>query len=408
MELALSGIRTPGVRQVCPSRVGNPTTREVRPCQTVHAFDTHVLACILATGLAEAERCGSQLSDAIGLTGSDILDILVSRFPLVSLKGWFLDALPEPVVDMEEAENAIRLAVDAAERMAHVQVESVIINVSGGRIGSQHYNAKVPIGGRAVSESDVHRVLEVAAGQTAQDGRAVLHALPTGFSLDATGGIRDPKGMIGDVLGADLHVVSCDSAPARNLMLAVERCHLRIEAMVTTPYASGLAVLADDEAEMGTALVDLGGGTTSIGVFAGVHLTHVDAFAVGGNHVTMDIARGLSIRVSDAERLKTLYGSCISSASDERETVAVNRPGEDGDATTHLPKSQLVRIIKPRVEEILELVRDRLKDAGFSAQAGRRLLLTGGACQLTGLSEAASLIISSQVRIGRAVGIQRV
>lgn len=310
------------------------------------------------------------------------------------------------VVDMDEAENAIRLAVDAAERMAHVQVESVIINVSGGRIGSQHYNAKVPIGGRAVSESDVHRVLEVAAGQTARDGRAVLHALPTGFSLDATSGIRDPKGMIGDVLGADLHVVSCDSAPARNLMLAVERCHLRIEAMVTTPYASGLAALADDEAEMGTALVDLGGGTTSIGVFAGGHLTHVDAFAVGGNHVTMDIARGLSIRVSDAERLKTLYGSCISSASDERETVAVNQAGEDGEATTHLPKSQLVRIIKPRVEEILELVRDRLKDAGFSAQAGRRLLLTGGACQLTGLPEAARRIISSQVRVGRPLGIQ--
>jgi cell division protein FtsA len=310
------------------------------------------------------------------------------------------------VVDMDEAENAIRLAVDAAERMAGVQVESVIVNLSGGRLGSQLYHAQVGIGGKAVSDQDIHRVLEAAASRTEQQGRALLHSLPTGFSLDSTRGIRDPKGMIGDTLGADMHVVSCDAAAARNLMLAIERCHLDVEAVVSTSYAAGLSALVDDEAEMGAALVDMGGGTTTIGVFADGHLTHVDAIAVGGNHVTMDIARGLTIRVSDAERLKTLYGSCISSPSDERETISVAQVGEDGEHPIHVPKSHLVRIIRPRVEEILELVRDRLQAAGFAPQAGRRLVLTGGAAQLTGMPEAARRIISNQVRVGRPLGIQ--
>lgn len=310
------------------------------------------------------------------------------------------------VVDMDEAENAIRLAVDAAERMAGVEVGSVIVSVTGGRLSSQHYSAKVAVGGKAVSDYDVHRVLEASCATMARQGRAVLHSLPTGFSLDRTRSIRDPKGMIGDELGADMHVVGCDAAAARNLMLAIERCHLQIDALVATPYAAGLAVLADDEAELDVALIDMGGGTTSVGIFAGGHLAHVDAVAVGGNHVTTDIARGLTTRLSDAERLKTLHGTCIVSASDERETIAVPQVGDEHDQPNHLPKSHLVRIIRPRVEEILELVRDRLNAAGFPAHAGRRLVLTGGACQLTGMPEAARRILSPQVRIGRPLGIQ--
>ncbi|HEX4765733.1 MAG TPA: cell division protein FtsA [Lichenihabitans sp.] len=309
------------------------------------------------------------------------------------------------VVDMDEAESAIRLAVDAAERMAGVEVSSVIVNVTGGRLSSQHYSAKVAVGGKAVSDYDVHRVLEASTATMARQGRAVLHSLPTGFTLDRTRGIRDPKGMIGDELGADMHVVGCDAAAARNLILAIERCHLSIEAMVATPYAAGLSVLVDDEAELDVALIDMGGGTTSVGVFAGGHLAHVDAVAVGGNHVTTDIARGLTTRLSDAERLKTLHGTCIVSASDERETIAVPQVGDEHDQPNHLPKSHLVRIIRPRVEEILELVRDRLAAAGFPAQ-GRRLVLSGGASLLTGMPEAARRILSPQVRIGRPLGIQ--
>ncbi|HEY8578373.1 MAG TPA: cell division protein FtsA [Beijerinckiaceae bacterium] len=309
------------------------------------------------------------------------------------------------VIDMVEAEKAIRLAVDAAERMAGVQVESVIVNITGGRLGSSLYGAKVRVGGDSVGEGDIHRVLEAAASRTAQQGRAALHSLPTSFTLDGASGIREPKGMMGAELGAQMHVVSSDAAAVRNLMLAVERCHLDIEAVVATPYASGLAALVDDEAEMGTAVIDFGGGTTSIAVFAESRLAHVDAIAVGGQHVTMDIARGMTLRLADAERLKTYYGSCIPSPSDERETIAVTQVGDDGDHVTHLPKSRLVRIIKPRVEEILELTRDRLAAAGYAPQAGQRLVLTGGASQLTGLAEAARRILSGQVRMGRPLGI---
>jgi cell division protein FtsA len=308
------------------------------------------------------------------------------------------------VVDLEQVENAIRRAVDSAERMAGVQVESVILNVSGGRIGSQLYNAQVGIGGRGVMEADVQLVLEACAARTQQQGKAVLHSLPTGFSLGDMRNIRDPKGMIGDSLGVDMHVVSCDAIVARNLMLAVERCHLSIEAMVATPYAAGLAALVDDEAELGTILIDMGAGTTSIGVFAGGSLVHVDALALGGGHVTLDVARGLNTRLADAERLKTLYGACLAS-SDERETIAVTLAGEDGDHPTHMPKSQLLRIIRPRVEEILELVRDRLKSAGFAANSAARFILTGGGSQLTGMPEAAKQILAGQIRIGRPLGI---
>jgi cell division protein FtsA len=309
------------------------------------------------------------------------------------------------VVDMDAAEGAIRFAVDAAERMAGVQVESVIVNATGGRLSSRFYDAKVAIAGRAVTQADVHRVLETCTTRGGQQGRAVLHALPIGFALGQTRHIQDPRGMVGDELGADMHVLSCDAAAVHNLMLAVERCHLTVDAMVATPYAAGLAALTGDEAEFGAALIDMGAGTTSVSVFCGGHLRHVEAFAVGGNHVTMDVARGLGIRLADAERLKTLYGSCLPSVFDESETISVVQGAEEGERPAHLPKAQLISIIRPRVEEILEFVRDRLKNAGFPAHPGRWLVLTGGACQLTGMQAAVKRIVSGQVRTGRPLGI---
>lgn len=311
------------------------------------------------------------------------------------------------IVDLESAELCIRQAVHAAERMAKVEVQSVIVNLTGGRLGSQHFNASVELRGNSVSDADIKRVLAAAATHSIRPGRAVLHALPTGYALDSQPGVLDPRGLIGRALSVDMHVVATEAAAARNLMLAVERCHLEIEAVIATPYAAGLSALVDDETEMGAVLIDMGGGTTSMGVFANSHLMHADAIAVGGHHITMDVARGLSTRVAAAERLKTLYGSTMSSPSDERDMIAVPQVDDDErDMPNHLAKSHLVRIIKPRVEEILELVRDRLNNAGFSAQAGRRVVLTGGACQLTGLPEVARRILGGQVRTGRPLGIK--
>ncbi len=310
------------------------------------------------------------------------------------------------VVDMDEAESAIRQTVDAAERMAGVQLEGIIVSASGGRLASQHFAATTSIGGREVSDFDVHRVLEASATHHLHRGRVALHSLATGFSLDGVGGVHDPRNMIGEELGVDLHVATCDQAAVRNLALAVERGHLAIEAMAAAPYAAGLAVLEPDEAEMGVIVVDMGAGSTSLAVFAGGALTHVDAVVLGGNHVTMDIARGLDVRLSDAERLKTFHGAAIASPSDDRETITFDHVGESGQHPVHAPKSHLVRIIRPRVEETLEFLRDRLAKAGYPAGASRRVVLTGGACQLTGAPEAARRILGGQVRVGRPIGVE--
>lgn len=310
------------------------------------------------------------------------------------------------IVDLDAAEQAIRLAVDAAERMAGVEVESVIVNMSGGRLGARTHAARLDVSGTAVADSDAHRVLTAAALSAADPGRVALHMIPKGFWLDAQRGVADPRGMIGDTLGAELSISSCDVSAARNLMLAVERCHLRVAAIVASPYAAGLSTLVDDEAELGAALIDFGGGATTIAAFAEDRLAHVDALPVGGYHVTMDIARGLSISLADAERLKTTHGGCLPGAADERETLSTHRVGDERDRPVQIARSELTRIIRPRVEEILELARDRLAQAGFSAHAARRLVLTGGASQLNGLADLARAVVSPQARMGRPLGVE--
>jgi cell division protein FtsA len=311
------------------------------------------------------------------------------------------------VVDLEAAEAAIRQAIHAAERMAKVEIQSVIVGMTGGRLSSHRFDSRVDVRGGMVSGADIGRVLEAASARDLRPGRAVLHALPTGFNLDGERRIVDPTGMVGEVLGVDLHVVTGEAAAARNLMLAVEHCHLGVEAVIATPYASGLSVLTDDDAEMGCVVIDMGAGTTSWGVFSGGHVVHLDAIAVGGHHVTMDVARGLTTRVSVAERLKVLHGGAVSGPSDERDMISVPQPeGNGADGVQQVARAQLVRIIRPRIEEILELVRDRLSNAGFAGQAGRRVVLTGGASQLAGLPDIAQRILGGQVRIGRALGIK--
>src|ERR1700689_5064780 len=310
------------------------------------------------------------------------------------------------VVNLAQVEEGIRQAVDAAERMAAVEIESVILPISSGRLSGELFGADVDIVGSGVSEGDIARVLAAGGRHSQRDGRAVLHSLPVGYSIDGTDGIRDPRGMLGGRFGVDMHVATTDIAAARNLMLAVERCHLDVEAMVASPYVAGLSVLADDEADLGAAVVDMGAGTTTMAAFLGGRLVHVEGFALGGQHVTMDIARGLNARISDAERIKTLYGSVLTGGSDERDMITVPPLNDDEREQTQFASgATLVGIVKPRVEEILEMVRDRLVASSFSAEQRGRVILTGGACQLTGLPDLASRIFGRQIRIGRPLGI---
>ncbi len=310
------------------------------------------------------------------------------------------------VIDIQEAEEALRLAVDSAERMAGVHVESVVVSMTAGRMSSELYAATVHLQGPSAADGDIARVLTAGSRHSVRDGRVVLHSLPIGYAIDDARGIRDPRGMLGRSLGVDMHVVTAEVAAARNLMLVVERCHLGVEAMVAAPYVSGLSVLADDEADLGAAVVDLGAGTTTVAVFSGGRFVHADGFALGGNHVTMDLARGLTTTVADAERMKTLWGAAVSGPSDDRDMINVPSVGDDEHEPPRIiPRAGLVRIIRPRVEEILEMVRDRLAASPFAADPRGRVILTGGAAQLTGLSELASRILNRQVRVGRPLGI---
>ena len=310
------------------------------------------------------------------------------------------------IVDMDAAETSILKTIHAAEQMAGDTIRSILVNVSGGHPMSHRVGVEVSVAGHEVGDPDVRRALNQGRGQHGPNGREMLHFIPLGFTIDGNRGIRDPRGMYGERLGVDMHVVTAETGSVRNLVTCIARAHLDVAAMVVSPYAAGLAALVEDEIDLGVTLIDMGGGTTSVAVFFDGSVIHTDCIPAGGVHVTSDIARGLSTPVNHAERIKTLYGSCMASAADEREVIDVPPIGENGHAhTNHVPKSFLVGIIQPRVEEIFEMVRSRLEASGFDRVAGRRVVLTGGASQLQGVRELAALVLGKQVRMGRPVGM---
>lgn len=310
------------------------------------------------------------------------------------------------IIDLDAAGTSIRSAVHAAEEMAGEQIERAVVNLSGGYAASRIVKTEIAVGRREISDSDMRQVLERGYVMRDAPDRQVIHSIPVGFSIDDSRGVLDPRGMVGERLGVNMHIVTAAIASVRNHTAALARSHLEAEALVVSPYAAGLACLVEDERDLGVTVVDMGGGTTTIGVFFGGNLIFADAVPVGGMHVTNDIARGLSTPLAHAERMKALFGSAISSTLDEREMIAVPQIGEEDDAhVNHVPKSLLVSIIAPRLEETFELVRNRLDASGCDTLAGRRVVLTGGACQLHGARELAGLILDKQIRVGRPMRI---
>jgi cell division protein FtsA len=306
------------------------------------------------------------------------------------------------IVDLEATGTSVLNVVHAAEEMAGETIQRVVANLSGGFSASRIIKAEIGITGREITDAEMRRVLEHGYLMREPGDRQIIHSVPVGFSVDDSRGIRDPRGMLGERLGVNMHVVTASAASVRNHTAAVGRSHLEVEALVVSPYASGLACLVEDEIGLGVTVIDMGGGTTTIGVFFDGNLIFADYVPVGGAHVTNDIARGLSTGVAHAERMKTLFGSAISTSTDEREMIAVPQIGEEEEGhVNHVPKSLLVGIIAPRIEETFELVRNRLEASGFDKVAGRRVVLTGGACQLHGAREFAGLILDKQVRMGR-------
>src|ERR1700744_6365785 len=313
------------------------------------------------------------------------------------------------VVDLAECEQAVRQAVALAEDMAKVRVESVLLSVSAGRLQAQLVEAAADIKGGAVTADDVERVTSAGMHHGTGVGRTALHALRIGYSIDGVKGIRDARGMVARQFGVDMNVVTTDTAVAKNLMLVVERCHLNVEAMAASPYVAGLSVLTDDEADLGAAVVEMGAGSTTIATYSGGRFVHASGFAVGGQHITMDLARGLGACIADAERIKTLYGTVLTGGSDARELMSVPSAGDnERDAPQIVSQATIANIILHRAEEIFEMVRDRLADSPFAAEPKARVVLSGGASQLTGFVELATQILGRPVRIGRPLGFGRV
>lgn len=306
------------------------------------------------------------------------------------------------IVNLDEAAQAIAQAVERAETVAGVNVQGVSVCTAGGQLASNRVHTQVSLGARPISDGDLSRAIASALAQVRIPGRKPIHLLPIAWSVDGQRGIRDPRAMFGRSLGLELLVVSVNENIFHTLAHCVERAHLSFEGVVAAPFASALAALEEDEMDLGAVCIDMGGGSTSVAVFNNGALCHVDSLAVGGGHVTQDIARGLQTSVVGAERIKTLHGSAIASANEDREMIEAPPRGDDpGAGPVIAPRSLLKGIIQPRVEETLELLRERLKASGAPVQPGAGIVLTGGASQLAGVREVAVRVFDRPVRLGR-------
>jgi cell division protein FtsA len=306
------------------------------------------------------------------------------------------------VVDTDAVESSILAVVHEAEKQAGHTLREVVVGVSAGRPRSHYATVELDLGGRAITASDLARALAHARAEAQAEGALVLHALPVEITLDGSQPLRDPRGMIGRRLRVMSHLVRAAAAPVHNLIATVERCHLEVAGVVAAPYAAGLGCLSDDEATQGALVIDMGGGVTGVARFVDGRLREIHAVPLGGRHVTQDLAFGLSTGRSQAERLKTLYGSVLPRAGDAHQRLEVAGLGDPDDPPAQIvTRASLTEIVRPRVEEIFQLVRARL-DGGALPPAAPRLVLTGGASQLEGVVELAEESFGLPARAGRA------
>ena len=311
------------------------------------------------------------------------------------------------ITNLEALEDSILNAVHSAEQMAKETIREVYVNFSTIYARSHKVDVSLSLDDRPIDENHIRHLLVMARTTLVIEGEQIIHAIPIAYAIDNQMGIKDPRGMTGEKLQATVHMVSAPQGLIRNISNCIGRCHLDIVDFIITPYASGLSTLVEDELELGVTVVDLGGGVCNIASFLDGTLIHIDNVPLGGMHITSDIARGLSTPLIQAERLKTLYGTAITSLSDERETITVHQMGDGFKSSqiTHVPKSLLTRIIRARTEEILELIWAKLQNSGMDRLVCQRIVLTGGGSQLPGIRDLAASIWNKQIRLGHPIGL---
>lgn len=310
------------------------------------------------------------------------------------------------VVDMEKAQYAISAAVTEAERMAELQVEEVTLLASCGRVKSVNFAAGIDLAEAAVREPDIDRILDAGEKAASQDKHEVLHIAPLGFRLDESAGVTDPRSMLGHHLAADIHAVVARRALISNLLLAVTSAGISVSNIVPSAYASAIATITEEEALHGVTCIDIGGGSTKFALFAEGRFIFSDSFPNGAHHITQDIAHALGTSDEEAERMKALHGTMVSSGADSQKLVSVSRVHNPAADDNCLTKSQLSMMIKPRLEDILNTVRERLDTSGFHVFAGPHVVLTGGGASLAGLGHYASSLFHKEVRIGEPMPVE--
>ncbi len=307
---------------------------------------------------------------------------------------------------MQETERAIRTALQAAQKMAEIRVDHVIACFSGANPRSYGLDAQIELESQMVNEAEVARVLSACDVPEYGEGRDVLHAQPVNFALDHRSGLSDPRGQLGQSLAVDMHMLTVDGAAIQNLIHCIKRCDLELAGIASSAYVSGISSLVEDEQELGAACIDMGGGSTSISIFLKKHMIYADSVRMGGDHVTSDISMGLGVPMANAERIKTFCGGVHATGADDRDMIDIG--GDTGDwehDRRTVSRAELIGIMRPRVEEILEEVRARLDAAGFDHLPSQQIVLTGGGSQIMGLDGLASRILGQRVRLGRPLRV---
>ena len=360
---------------------------------------TSKIAClVLRFDGVEAVRDGDSVGSMAGQSNFKVIGAATTRSRGVRFG---------EIAVMNETERAIRTAVQAAQTMANVRVDHVIACFSGAEPRSYGLAGEWELQDSVVTEQDVARVLAACDVPDIGEGREVMHAQPVNFALDHRTGLGDPRGQIGNRLACDMHLLSVDASVVQNLLYCIKRCDLDLAGIASSAYVSGISSLVEDEQELGAACIDMGGGATGISIFMKKHMIYADCVRMGGDHVTSDISKGLQVPLAVAERIKTKHGGVHATGMDDRDMIEMG--GDSGDwekDRRQISRTELIGIMRPRVEEVLEEVRMRLDAAGFDSLPSQQIVLTGGASQIPGLDGLASRILGQRVRMGRPLRVQ--
>lgn len=302
------------------------------------------------------------------------------------------------VVNIEATVSAIQRALEDAELMANCKIGQVYTGIAGSHIRSLNSHGMVPIRDREVSQGDIDRVVETARAVNISNDQEILHVLPQEFIIDGQEGVREPLGMSGVRLEVKVHIVTGAVSAAQNITKCVRRCGLEVKDLILQPLASSMAVLNEDEKDLGVALIDIGGGTTDLAVFTRGAIQHTAVLPIAGDQITNDIAMTLRTPTREAEDLKIQHGVALRQLADAREMIEVPGIGERG--ARMLSKQLLSEVIEPRVEELYSLVQAELRRSGFEEQISSGIVLTGGSSQMKGMVELAEEVFHVPVRVG--------